>query len=82
MEDRRFREIFIKGLYKNVDGNWEVLLFFKIDDVFLFDSKGYCLRRLLFFKRKFLNDNKLKDDYLVFMKKIFDNGYVSRVFVD
>lgn len=76
MEDGCFCEILIKGLYKNVEGNWEVLLFFKIDIVILFDNKGYCLRRFLFFKRRFLNDNKLKDDYLVFMKKIFDNGYV------
>lgn len=82
MEDRRFREILTKGLHKNADGNWEAPLPFKTDDVLLPDSKGHCLRRLLSLKRKLLNDNKLKDDYLAFMKKTLDNGHASRVPVD
>ena len=82
MEDGRFREILTKGLHKNAEGNWEAPLPFKTDTVILPDNKGHCLRRLLSLKRKFLNDNKLKDDYLAFMKKTLDNGHASRVPVD
>lgn len=52
MEDRRLetylREILTKGLHKNTDGNCEAPLPFKTDDVLLPNSKGHCLRRLLF----------------------------------
>ena len=70
-----------KGLHKNAEGNWEAPLPFKADNVLLPD-KGHCLRRLLSFKRRLLNDKGLKDDYLTFMKKIFDNGHASQVPVD
>ena len=82
MEDGRFREILTKGLHKNAEGNWEAPLPFKTDTVILPDNKGHCLRRLLSLKRRFLNDKKLKDDYLAFMKKTLDNGHASRVPVD
>ena len=82
MEDRRFREILTKGLHKNAEGNWEAPLPFKTYTVILPHNKGHCLRRLLSLKRRFLNDNKLKDDYLAFMKKTLDNGHASRVPVD
>ena len=82
IEDRRFREILTRGLHKNAEGNWEAPLPFKTDDVVLPDNKGHCLRRLLSLKRRLLNDNKLKDDYLAFMKKTLDNGHASQVPVD
>ena len=69
IEERRFREILTRGLQKNAEGNWEAPLPFKFVDVVLPDNKGHCLRRLLSLKRRLLNDNKLKDDYLAFMKK-------------
>ena len=82
MEDRRFREILTKGLHYNAKRNWETPLLFKTDTVLLPDNQGHCLRRLLSLKRRLLNDNKLKDDYLAFMKKTFVNGHGSRVPVD
>ena len=82
MEDGRFREILTEGLHKNTEGNWEAPLPFKTDTVILPDNKGHCLRRLLSLKRRLLNDNKLRDDYLAFMKKTLDNGHASRVPVD
>lgn len=39
------------------------------------------MRRLLSLKRKLLNDDKLKSDYLAF-RKTLDNGHASRVPVD
>ena len=82
MEDKRFNEMLTRGLHKNAEGNWEAPLPFKTDDVLLPDNKGHCLRRLLSLKRRLLNDTKLKDDHLTFMKKTLDNGLASQVPVD
>ena len=82
MEDRRFRVILTKGLHKNAGGNREAPLPFKTDTVLLTDNNGHCLSRLLSLTRRLLNDNKLKDAYLVFMKKSLDNRHVSRVPAD
>ena len=70
------------GLHKNTNGNWEAPLPFKSDDLSLPNNKGHCLRRLLSLKRRLLNESKLKEDYLAFMKKTLDNGHASRVPVD
>lgn len=40
------------------------------------------MKRLLFFKRKLSNDQKVKENYVDFMQKIFDCQYVSCVLVD
>ena len=72
IEDKRFREMLTMGSP----------LSFKSDDLSLPNNKGHCLRRLLSLKRRLLNDSKLKEDYLAFMKKTLDNGHASRVPVD
>ena len=77
--DKRFGVILTKGLYKNTNGNWQAPAPFKSDDISLPDNKGHCFRRLLSLKRRLLNNNKLKDDYLAFMKKKLDNSHASRV---
>ena len=82
IEDKRFREMLTMGLHKNTNGNWEAPLPFKSDDLSLPNNKGHCLRRLLSLKRRLLNNSKLKEDYLAFMKKTLDNGHTSRVSVD
>lgn len=82
MEDGRFHEILTKNLQKNAEGHWDAPLPFKTDTITLPDNKGHCLRRLLSLKRRLLNDNKLKDDYIAFMKKTLNNGHASRVLVD
>ena len=70
-----------KGQHKNTNGNWEAPLPFKTDAITLPNNRKDCLRRLLSLKRKLLNDDKLKSDYLAF-KKTLDNGHASRVPVD
>lgn len=72
IEDKRFREMLTMGSP----------LPFKSDDLSLPNNKGHCLRRLLSLKRRLLNDSKLKEDCLAFMKKTLDNGHASRVPVD
>ena len=72
IEDKRFREMLTMGSP----------LPFKSDDLALPNNKGHCLRRLLSLKRRLLNDSKLKEDCLAFMKKTLDNGHASRVPVD
>ena len=79
MEDKRFRQLLTNGLHKNQYGNCEAPLPFKTDDVILPNNKGYCLRRLLSLKRKLLNDENLKADYLASMQKNLDRGHASRV---
>ena len=82
IEDKRLREMLTMGLHNNTYGNWEAPLPFKSDDLSLPNNKGHCLRRLLSLKRRLLNNSKLKEDYLAFMKKTLDNGHTSRVSVD
>ena len=82
IEDKHFREMLTMSLHKNTNGNWEAPLPFKSDDLSLPNNKGHCLRRLLSLKRRLLNNSKLKEDYLAFMKKTLDNGHTSRVSVD
>ena len=82
IEDKRFREMLTMSLHKNTNGNWEAPLPFKSDDLSLPNNKGHCLRRVLSLKRRRLNNSKLKEDYLAFMKKTLDNGHTSRVSVD
>ena len=82
MENKRFREILDKGLHKNSNSNWEAPLPFKTDAITLPNNRKHCLRRLLSLKRKLLNDDKLKLDYLAFMKKTLDNGHTSRIPAD
>lgn len=77
IEDKRFGEILTKGLHRNANGNWQAPLPFKSDGMSLPNNKGHCLRRLLSLKRRLLNNEKLKDDYLAFMKKTLDNGHAS-----
>lgn len=77
VEDKRFGEILTKGLHRNANGNWQAPLPFKSDGMSLPNNKGHCLRRLLSLKRRLLNNEKLKDDYLAFMKKTLDNGHAS-----
>ena len=79
MEDKRFRQLLTNGLHKNQNGNWEAPLPFKTDDVTLPNNKRHCLRRLLSLKRKLLNDEQLKSDYLAFMQKTLDRGHASRI---
>ena len=82
MENKRFREILDKGLHKNSNSNWEAPLPFKTDAITLPNNRKHCLRRLLSLKRKLLNDDKLKSDYLAFMKKTLDDGHASRIPTD
>ena len=70
------------GLHKNTNKNWEAPLPFNSDDLSLPNNKGHCLRVLLSLKRRLLNDSKLREDYLAFMKKTLENGHTSRVPVD
>ena len=42
MQDKHFEEILTMGLNKNTNGNWELPLHLKSDDLSLPDNKGHC----------------------------------------
>ncbi|XP_032232082.2 uncharacterized protein LOC116614782 isoform X1 [Nematostella vectensis] len=81
-EDIQFNNIMEIGLHKNENGNWEAPLPFRANEVHLPDNKKHCLHRLLSLKRKLLGNDKLRNDYIAFMKKVIDRGHASRVPVD
>ena len=82
MQDKHFGEILTMGLNKSTNGNWEAPLPFKSDNLSLQDNKGYYSRSLPSLMRRVLNEGKLKEDLLAFMKKTLDNGHASRVCVN
>ena len=82
MQDKHFGEILTMGLNKSTNGNWEAPLPFKSDNLSLQDNKGYYSRSLPSLMRRVLNEGKLKEDLLAFMKKTLDNGHASRVSVN
>ena len=82
MEDKRLGQILAMDLHKNANGNWEAPRPFKSDDLSLPDNKGHCLRRFLSLNRWLLNENKLKKNYLAFMKNTIDNDHAGQVPVD
>ena len=69
-EDRRFKEILTEGIHKNVQGNWEMPLPFKTDEINLPNNRQYCVKRLLNLKKKMQKDEKLRVDYVQFMEKM------------
>jgi len=79
IEDKRFIDILTKEIHKTPNGNWEAPLPFKTDEVILPNNKRHCLKRLISLKRKLISDEKVKCDYLAFIKKIFDRGHASLV---
>lgn len=79
LEDKRFNDILSSQIHKSEDGNWEVPLPFKTDDVNLPNNKDQCVKRLLSLKRKLVKDNAVKEKYTEFIQKIFDRGQASYV---
>ena len=80
-EDRRFNQILTKGIHKNSEGNWEMPLPFREDDheISLPNNRDYCVRRLLNLKKKLQKDDKLRGDYVQFMKKIIEREHATPV---
>ena len=78
-EDMRFNKILTEGIHKNAQGNWEMPLPFKADEISLPNNREYCLTRLLSLKKKMQKDEKLRTDYVQFMENTINRKHASRV---
>ena len=79
VEDKRFCNTLTANIHKNENGNWEMPLPFKTDNVTLPNNRDQCLKRLLGIKRKLLKNSKTLKHYTEFMQKIFDKNHASPV---
>ena len=79
VEDKRFCNTLTANIHKNENGNWEMPLPFKTDNVTLPHNRDQCLKRLLGIKRKLLKNSKTLKHYTEFMQKIFDKNHASPV---
>ena len=79
VEDKRFCNILTANIHKNENGNWEMPLPFKTDNVTLPNNCDQCLKRLLGIKRKLLKNGKTLKLYTEFMQKIFDKNHASPI---
>jgi hypothetical protein len=78
-EDMHFNKILTEGIHKNAQGNWEMPLPFKADEISLPNNREYCLTRLLSLKKKMQKDEKLRTDYVQFMENTINRKHASRV---
>ena len=78
-EDMCFNKILTEGIHKNAQGNWEMPLPFKADEISLPNNREYCLTRLLSLKKKMQKDEKLRTDYVQFMENTINRKHASRV---
>ena len=79
IEDRRFNHLLNDGIHINDQGNWEMPLPFKSDDVNLPNNRYQCMKRLQSLTKKLLSNDKLCKDYTEFMQKVLDRNHASRV---
>ena len=79
IEDRRFKRILDEGVHVNNNGNWEMPLPFKTDEIQMPDNRTQCIKRLLSLKSKLTKKDQVRKDYFEFMQKILDRGHASRV---
>ena len=80
-EDRKFLQIAEEGIHQYKDGHYELPLPLKNEDIELPNNRDAALRRLNQLKRRFKsrNNQKYREDYVEFMKKMIDSGYAEKV---
>ena len=79
IEDQRFNRLLSQGIHQNDNGNWEMPLPFKTDDVSFPNNYEQCLKRLISLKKKLQKNPKAHDDYVAFMENIIDRKHADRV---
>ena len=80
-EDRKFLQIAEEGIHQYEDGHYELPLPLKNEDIELPNNRDAALRRLNQLKRRFKSrkNQKYREDYVEFMKKMIDSGYAEKV---
>ena len=79
VEDQRFTRLLSHGIRQNSNGNWQMPVPFKTDEVSLPNNYEQCLKRLISLKKKLKRDARIQRDYLEFMQKVLDRKHADRV---
>jgi hypothetical protein len=78
MEDRKWKEKVESSItYK--EGHYQIDLPFRDDNVNMPFNKELAIKRLNGLKKKFKKDELYKQEYVEFIRKMEDNGYIERV---
>ena len=72
VNDRRFLSMMSERIHKRSDGHYEMPLPLKTSDACLPNNKSQALRRLAQLKARLRSNDKLKQDYTMFMQKTID----------
>ena len=75
IQDRRFIDIVENGIYKNVQGNWEMPLPSRSRNASMPNNRGYALKRLNSLLQTLKLKPKIEKDYFDFMAKVLDKGH-------
>ena len=77
--DKKFVNLMTEGIRVTNYQHFEMPLPFKDSKPSLPNNKEVAKKRLGFLRKRFQRDPKYKEDYMAFMKDIFDRGYAEKV---
>ena len=78
-EDRRFLAIATEEITQLENGHYELPLPLRDPDLRLPNNRDLALRRFSQLKRRFLADERYRNDYVTFMEGVISKGYAERV---
>lgn len=79
IEDRKFIDIMENGIHKNTQGNWEMPLPFRSQNVAMPNNRSYAAKRLNSLLKTLQRKPQMQKDYVEFMTKILDKGHAVPV---
>ena len=77
VEDRAFVELMDKEMVKNEEGNWIAPLPFQTNRRKVPNNRSQALSRAKMLDHNLQKDSKKREDFVSFMKDIFDHGYAE-----
>ena len=76
-QDLLWQEKVSSGIKQLPNGQYEIPLPFEEDGVTMPDNERYCLARLNSLKTQLLKDEKIRGDYISFMKEMREKNFVE-----
>ena len=77
-EDKKFLSLVTNGI-RHTEGHYEVPLPFGKQDVKLPNNREQALKRVLWQKKKMMQNDKSRSDYVAFINDMIDKGYREKV---
>lgn len=77
-EDKRFHAIAREGITQLENGHYKLPLPLRDPNLRLPNNRDLALRRLSQLKRRFLADERYREDYVTFMEGVIGKGYAER----